>query len=161
MKAVLVASALLGVVLAQDGLPTLPGCATSCLTKFTSGGNIGSCGGLDAACICKDANFLTGIACCLSGQCSQSDQAQAVDYAVKFCGAQGVQVPSAVSCSTAASSTKTSSATSAPSATNSNASTTGAGANTVTSTRAPNAGQAFATPGPELIGGVLAALALL
>ncbi|KAH7031181.1 uncharacterized protein B0I36DRAFT_362912 [Microdochium trichocladiopsis] len=159
MKAFFVASALVGAVLAQD-LPALPGCATQCLTKFTTGGNIGSCQSLDAACICRDANFLSGIACCLAGACSQSDQNQAVDYAIKFCGAQGVTVPSSVSCSSSAASTKSGTSTTGAVPTTSQTNTA-AGANTASSTSHPNAAHPLATPAPELIGGLLAALALL
>ncbi|KAJ1333469.1 CFEM domain-containing protein [Microdochium nivale] len=162
MKSAFVVSALLGAVLAQDTLPSLPTCATACLTKFTTGGNIGSCPSLNAACICADANFLNGIACCLVGACNPADQAQAVDYASKFCGAQGVTVPSSVSCSSAGAPAPTNaSGSTTPTGAASSSPTSNASANTVTTTKAPNAAHPLATPGPELIGGLLAALAFL
>ncbi|KAH7018077.1 uncharacterized protein B0I36DRAFT_368125 [Microdochium trichocladiopsis] len=95
MKAVLVLSALVGAVSAN----TLPSCAQSCVTKFTSGSNIGSCPSSNAACICKNTALLGDFACCLSSGCSKGDQTSAVSYAHSICSAQGVTVPTAVVCS--------------------------------------------------------------
>jgi len=105
---------------AQGGTLTLPSCAQSCVVKFTSGSNIGGCSSSDIKCICGNSGFLSGIACCLAGQCDAADQTAATNYAIQFCGISGVtNLPTAVSCTSTASSTGTavsSSGTTSPSA---------------------------------------------
>ncbi|RDL36609.1 uncharacterized protein BP5553_05961 [Venustampulla echinocandica] len=85
--------------LVSSQVENLPECARTCVTQFTTGGNIGGCQSLDAACICSSAGFLSGIACCLAGKCNDADQAAAVTFAQTFCKASGVtNLPSAVTC---------------------------------------------------------------
>ncbi|KAI5920800.1 hypothetical protein F4810DRAFT_399812 [Camillea tinctor] len=132
MKAIAV-TLVFGLVAAQN-LGALPACARDCLTDFTTGDKIGNCPRLDAKCICQSDSFISGISCCLSSACSQTDQANAIDYAVKFCGTQKVQVPSAVSCESAS------------------------GTSAATPSATPNAGDlVFST---NIFGSLLAALAL-
>ncbi|AEO55517.1 hypothetical protein MYCTH_2299445 [Thermothelomyces thermophilus ATCC 42464] len=162
--------ALAGAVVAQDGLG-LPECAQSCASSFLAGG-IGNCG-RDVKCICQEKSFLSDIACCLAGDCSAQDQAQAVSVAANLCRGVGVtDLPSSVSCATASTSA-TGSAASAP--TTGSASTTASGSGTTfgptntataaateTSTQSSNLGpRPTAAAGLGAIGGIIAAVALL
>ncbi|RFU73886.1 cfem domain-containing [Trichoderma arundinaceum] len=109
---------------AQDGIPT---CATGCVTKFTTGTSIAGCGQLDIECICKNADFLNGIACCLTSACDKDSQAQAVDYAKQICSAAGVSTPDQVVCneSSSSSSSSPSGSTTAPDTSSASTSTSG------------------------------------
>ncbi|CAK7219884.1 hypothetical protein SBRCBS47491_004002 [Sporothrix bragantina] len=177
--------ALAGLAAAQ--FSQLPTCAQNCANKFLTGG-IGNCGS-DAKCICSDKDFLSDIACCLAapGACDTADQSSAVVFASQLCAAQGVTgLPSAVTCtSTASGSTGTAAATTtsgsgtAKETTAANTgSTTGTGTaattDTTTGTTTSATGAAATTssstsnPAPResagvagLIGGVVAALAML
>ncbi|KAL7786222.1 hypothetical protein V8C37DRAFT_392934 [Trichoderma ceciliae] len=80
---------------AQDGIPS---CATGCITKFTTGTSIAGCQQLDVGCICKNADFINDIACCLSSACDKAGQDQAVDYAKQICSSSGVSTPDQVVC---------------------------------------------------------------
>ncbi|EHK17428.1 uncharacterized protein TRIVIDRAFT_111486 [Trichoderma virens Gv29-8] len=84
-----------GLAAAQTTIPT---CATGCVTQFTTGSSIAGCGQLDIKCICQNADFLSGIACCLASACDQSAQTQAVAYAKQICSSAGVSVPDQVVC---------------------------------------------------------------
>ncbi|KAL7911984.1 cell wall protein [Trichoderma velutinum] len=84
-----------GLAAAQSGIPT---CATGCVTQFTTGTSIAGCGQLDIACICKNADFLSGIACCLASACDKNAQTQAVQYAKQICSSAGVSTPDQVVC---------------------------------------------------------------
>ncbi|KAJ6113682.1 hypothetical protein N7523_006999 [Penicillium sp. IBT 18751x] len=87
-------AALLSTAAAQ-GLGDLPDCAKSCATN-----SIPANCGIDVACICKSDTFLSDIACCVAGKCSQSDQETTLQVAKKICAAGGVTgLPSAVVCS--------------------------------------------------------------
>ncbi|PTB76190.1 hypothetical protein M440DRAFT_1401645 [Trichoderma longibrachiatum ATCC 18648] len=89
----------------------IPDCATSCVTKYTTGTSIAGCGQLDIACICKNDDFLNGIACCLASACDKDGQAQAVKYAKQICSSAGVSTPDNVVCNENSSSSATESAT--------------------------------------------------
>ncbi|KAL7803603.1 hypothetical protein V8C44DRAFT_343625 [Trichoderma aethiopicum] len=107
MKASVLSLVLLsGLVAAQ-----IPDCATSCVTKYTTGTSIAGCGQLDIACICKNDDFLNGIACCLASACDKDGQAQAVKYAKQICSSAGVSTPDNVVCNENSSSSATESAT--------------------------------------------------
>ncbi|KKP03014.1 hypothetical protein THAR02_04893 [Trichoderma harzianum] len=93
-----------GLAAAQSGIPT---CATGCVTQFTTGTSIAGCGQLDIACICKNADFLSGIACCLASSCDQAAQTQAVNYAKQICSSAGVSTPDSVVCNEKSSSSST------------------------------------------------------
>lgn len=157
-------SSIVALVAAQDGLPQ---CAKDCVTKFTSGDNIGGCPQINAQCICAQQSFISGIACCLSSVCDEADQQAAVDYAVKFCSSFGVTVPSAVSCTSSATATaaSTGTASSSGSATTTGTTTSGTAASgTAASTSSQNIGSSAnlerGTAG--ILGGLVAAvLALL
>ncbi|KAL6694841.1 cell wall protein [Trichoderma pleuroticola] len=96
MKASVLALVFLsGLAAAQDGIPS---CATGCVTQFTTGTSIAGCGQLDIACICKNADFLSGIACCLASSCDAAAQTQAVQYAKQICSSAGVSTPDQVVC---------------------------------------------------------------
>ncbi|KAL6886487.1 hypothetical protein HDV57DRAFT_490582 [Trichoderma longibrachiatum] len=89
----------------------IPDCETSCVTKYTTGTSIAGCGQLDIACICKNDDFLNGIACCLASACDKDGQAQAVKYAKQICSSAGVSTPDNVVCNENSSSSATESAT--------------------------------------------------
>lgn len=132
-----------------------------CVTRFTSGDQIGNCQSLDARCICQDQNFLSGIACCLVGTCNQADTDAAVQFAIQFCSSLGVTVPTAATCNTATPSATGSSSAAAPSGTagTDGSATTTAPAPAGTSSNA--AAVAGAGSGLGLVGGLVAAVALL
>ncbi|KAF8863363.1 hypothetical protein BDZ45DRAFT_119052 [Acephala macrosclerotiorum] len=89
----------------------LPSCATTCLTAFESGSSIAGCNSIDIACICSNTSFLSSIACCLAAQCSLADQQAATTYALNLCKANAVtNLPTAVSCTSTATSGSTGSA---------------------------------------------------
>ncbi|CAK7236184.1 hypothetical protein SCUCBS95973_009521 [Sporothrix curviconia] len=178
--------ALAGLAAAQ--FSQLPTCAQNCANKFLTGG-IGNCGS-DAKCICSDKDFLSDIACCLAapGACDTADQSSAVVFASQLCAAQGITgLPSAVTCtSTASGSTGSAAAATTTSGTAANTGSTGTGtaaatgSTTSTTTGTTTAAAATGTdaaattssstsnPAPResagvagLIGGVVAALAML
>jgi len=101
-----------------------------CLNQFTSNGGstIAGCNRIDAACICSNKDFLSGIACCLVDKCNAEDQQAATDYALAFCKANQVTgLPTAVSCAstaTASTGTPTSTGSAAATITNNGSSTT-------------------------------------
>ncbi|KAK2614243.1 hypothetical protein N8I77_001089 [Diaporthe amygdali] len=153
-----------GLTVAQfNGLPT---CAQGCASKFFSGGSYAGCG-TDPKCICANQDFLGNVACCLVGACSEADQQSAITFAQQICSANGVSVPSTVSCSTASGASATATGSSG-SSTGSAASATATGASaSATSTGSTTASAAWAPRqtaalGMELFGGLAAAgLALL
>ncbi|KAK6068647.1 CFEM domain-containing protein [Seiridium cupressi] len=163
--------AMVGLVAGQNGLPD---CAFAlqkqCVTKFTSGTNIGGCPQLNVSCICSQQSFLSDIACCLADVCSAADQQAAVDYAHSLCSTAGVTVPSAVTCSSKSSGASAGTASSTEPATSaavtSTAATTttsAAASGSATSTASQNVGNqgGLASGATGIFGGLLAALALL
>ncbi|PTB66993.1 hypothetical protein BBK36DRAFT_1168507 [Trichoderma citrinoviride] len=113
----------------------IPSCATGCVTKFTTGNSIAGCGQLDIACICKNADFLNGIACCLTSACDKDGQDQAVQYAKQICSSAGVSTPDNVVCNeNSSSSAAESSATQSATATDDSATTATTGSSDSSST---------------------------
>ncbi|PTB39517.1 uncharacterized protein TrAFT101_007704 [Trichoderma asperellum] len=104
MKASIVSLVFTAALAAAQDLSGLPSCATGCVTKFTTGTAIGGCQQLDIGCICKNADFLNGIACCLADACSKSDQDKAVSFAQQICSSAGVSTPDQVVCKDSSSS---------------------------------------------------------
>lgn len=150
-------------------LPSLPPKQQDCASQQFSGGSYAGCG-TDPKCICENQDFLGNIACCLTGACDQADQTSAIAFATQICSAQGVAVPTVVSCSTgsAASATGTASSSSGTGTSTGTATTTGtatAGTATAVTTSGSTAG-AWA-PGPtgamglEMLGLAAAGIALL
>ncbi|KAK1241436.1 hypothetical protein MKX08_001410 [Trichoderma sp. CBMAI-0020] len=105
MKASIVSLVFTAALAAAQDLSGLPTCATGCVTKFTTGTAIGGCQQLDIGCICKNADFLNGIACCLADACSKSDQDKAVSFAQQICSSAGVSTPDTVVCKDSSSQT--------------------------------------------------------
>lgn len=60
-------------------IPGLPDCTSDCITS-----NYGGCGQLNVQCICANAPFVQGLACCISVACSPSDQ-QSKSFAHRQC----------------------------------------------------------------------------
>ncbi|KIN02449.1 hypothetical protein OIDMADRAFT_18318 [Oidiodendron maius Zn] len=118
-------------------LGTLPSCATTCLTQYTTGGQIAGCNKIDIKCICSNKDFLSGIACCLASSCSPADQEAAVQYAESLCSTNGVtNLPPSVTCDSTASSTPTSAASSSSQSSSTEATTTNASATSTGTTAA-------------------------
>ncbi|EOO03209.1 putative extracellular membrane protein [Phaeoacremonium minimum UCRPA7] len=176
---IVVAAAFAGLAAAQAG--EIPKCAQSCVSEQISGGSYAGCG-TNAKCICENDNFLSTVACCLVGVCSEADQAAAVEYAQQICSAQGVQVPTAVSCTTGATAATTGAGTSATgtggaltTAASGSGSTTAAASGTTAASGSGTAATAAVTSssssgfapqqtgmrGAEILGGLVAAVALL
>ncbi|KAH7022936.1 hypothetical protein EDB80DRAFT_696060 [Ilyonectria destructans] len=97
-----------GLAAAQAG--KIPSCATSCINKYTTGDGIAGCSAIDVKCICSNADFLSGIACCLEGQCDAAGKAAAVKYAQQICSAAKVTVPDEVVCKSTSSGSASASA---------------------------------------------------
>ncbi|KAI8652470.1 CFEM domain-containing protein [Fusarium keratoplasticum] len=76
---------------AQDALPVLPSCASSCFTTFDGDSPSANttCSDLDIKCICQDATFLDTMICCLHEACSDSDRESAEAYARSLCKTTG------------------------------------------------------------------------
>ncbi|KAJ0135912.1 GPI-anchored CFEM domain protein [Colletotrichum tanaceti] len=125
-----------------------------CVNQYTSGNAIAGCSNLDIKCICSNAGFLDGIACCLASACPASEQENAVRFAKNICTGAGVAVPDQVVCNSGnASSSAGSSAT---------ATQTTSTAQTGTPASVTNTPNAAATMGPAaLLGGLVAALVAL
>ncbi|WQF85018.1 Putative extracellular membrane protein, CFEM [Colletotrichum destructivum] len=141
--------ALAGFAVAQTDLPT---CAQGCVNQYTTGNAIAGCSNLDIKCICSNAGFLDGIACCLASACPAAEQENAVKFAKNICTGAGVTVPDQVVCKSGNASSSGSPAT---------ATQTGA-AQTGTPASATNTPNAAATMGPvALLGGLVAALVVL
>lgn len=115
MKASSLAILLAARALAQISLPR---CAQSCVTQYTSGSTIGGCNSLDIACICSNNDFLSNIACCVARVCDQADQQATISYAQQLCALDGVtNLPTDASCSSSSSSSSSASSASSASST--------------------------------------------
>lgn len=138
----------------------------SCASEFFSGGSYAGCG-TDPKCICANQDFLGNVACCLVGACSEADQASAITFAQQICSANGVQVPSTVSCSTASGASATATGTASGSSATATGTGASASATASSSSSGTTAAQAWAPRqtaalGMEIFGGLAAAgLALL
>jgi hypothetical protein len=152
-----------------------------CVSDFTSGSQIAGCNSVDITCICSNKNFLSDIACCLVNVCSVADQQAATEYAQTLCRTNGVtNLPSAVSCASTATQSSTaapsgSTATSGTSTTTTSTSATGSAATHSTTTSGTATGASSSTPaatknaGPQnvagvgagILGGLVAAAALM
>ncbi|KYK58578.1 cell wall protein [Drechmeria coniospora] len=111
MKASLIIALAASLVAGQ--LDSIPTCAQGCVGKYITGGGVAGCKTADIACVCRNKDFLDGIACCLADVCSQEDQDKSVKFARQLCTSSGVQVPDKVVCNKAASSATTTTSTSA------------------------------------------------
>ncbi|KAH9985006.1 hypothetical protein F4779DRAFT_322384 [Xylariaceae sp. FL0662B] len=167
MKNIVAILSLVGLAVAAD-TSQLPKCAQSCVTKFTTGSNIGDCAQLDAKCICSDKDFLSDISCCIADVCSADEQAATIAFAVSFCRTQGVtDLPTTVTCASTASNTwGTSSATGTTNAitttdaTAAQTSESGTSAATSASANVGSNGDSGAGAG-GIFGGLIAAAVLL
>ncbi|KAF2033802.1 hypothetical protein EK21DRAFT_108591 [Setomelanomma holmii] len=75
-----------------QGLDNLPQCAQTCF-----GGNTGSCGTADIACICG-SSVIQQVSCCVFATCSQADIQTTIQFASTFCKLAGVTVNTAPTC---------------------------------------------------------------
>ncbi|KAI6376038.1 hypothetical protein MCOR25_002853 [Pyricularia grisea] len=147
MKSFVLVAALGGLAAAQfSGLPT---CATTCATKLLSSTGCNN----DAKCICSSGSFIQDVSCCLlaPGGCGTDDIKKAVQFASELCSANGVTVPSTVSCPSSSSN----SSSSAPATATSTAATTAATAD------AKGAASMHAVAPISLLGSLVAAFVLL
>lgn len=150
-----------------DEPPPLPPKQQDCASQQFSGGSYAGCG-TDPKCICENQSFLSNIACCLTGACDQADQTSAIAFATQICSAQGVAVPTVVSCSTGSAASATGTASSS-SSTGTGSATTTASASGSTATAVTTSGSTAGAwaPGPtgamglEMLGLAAAGIALL
>ncbi|PIL26757.1 hypothetical protein GSI_11172 [Ganoderma sinense ZZ0214-1] len=68
---------------------TLPPCAETCAVNAIGASG---CASTDAHCLCTNNAFIAAVEACIQTSCSAADQAEAMKYAQKFCGA-GTQRP--------------------------------------------------------------------
>lgn len=136
-----------------------------CLNEYIGSGTIAGCSALNVTCICSNQSFLGGVACCLAASCDAADQQAATNFADSLCKANGVDVPTAVSCTSTAASTgsstgsQSSTSASVAATTSSTPSTTSSSATTKSTS---NAGAQYAAGlGAGILGGLAAAAALL
>ncbi|KAI4667922.1 hypothetical protein J4E81_000012 [Alternaria sp. BMP 2799] len=119
------AAALSSTALAQGLLDQIPQCAQACF-----GGNLGSCGATDIACICE-SKIIDAVSCCVFATCSQSDIAATTQFGVEICKLQNIDVNTQPSCPSG-SATASGSATPSGSAAPSGSATPSAGNSSVT-----------------------------
>ncbi|XWX00204.1 hypothetical protein V2A60_008224 [Cordyceps javanica] len=104
----LVAAATSLVAAQNNPLNDIPKCAQDCVGKFLSGSSIAGCSLLDYKCVCSNKEFLNEIACCLAPVCDDKGKSDTIALANKLCKAFDVDLPTAVTCNTAATATPTS-----------------------------------------------------
>jgi cobalamin biosynthesis Mg chelatase CobN len=139
-----------------------------CLNNFLGGGLIADCQAFDAKCICENRDFLAQIACCLVDSCTAEEQKDTVDFAHAMCRTvQVTNLPDEVVCSTATaagtSATQAASAASSASGsvTQAPAASSDAAADSQTTSQSPNAGPIPTMAPVGILGGLIAAAALL
>lgn len=146
--------------------PKTPHHQQNCASQQFTGGSYAGCG-TDPKCICSNAAFISTISCCVAGVCDAADQAAAITFAQQICQANGVAVPTAVTCASSAASTGTAAASSGSATTGTAASATsrvsGAPSSSASSTAASAAWAPKRTAAPivEMLGLAAAGLALL
>ncbi|KAK1750406.1 hypothetical protein QBC47DRAFT_394013 [Echria macrotheca] len=75
---------------------TLPTCAQTCLDAAIANGVL--CNASDAKCLCSKPDFVATVGCCISQNCSVSDQDTAVASLVSTCAKAGTVIPSTATC---------------------------------------------------------------
>lgn len=51
-------------------------------------------------CICRNSDFIQGVACCVVGVCTQEEGDRAVSIASRLCSSIGADVPESIVCDT-------------------------------------------------------------
>ncbi|KAJ6790235.1 hypothetical protein PWT90_06843 [Aphanocladium album] len=94
--------AVAGLVAAQDLKNAIPECAKTCVGKFLTGSDIAGCSPIDYGCVCGNKDFINSIACCIAPVCDDKGKADTIALANRVCKAFNVDLPTAVTCNTAA-----------------------------------------------------------
>ncbi|KAG9193072.1 hypothetical protein G6011_03107 [Alternaria panax] len=123
--------------LAQGLLDQIPQCAQTCF-----GGNLGTCGVADIACICS-SSAIDNVSCCVFASCSESDIAATTQFAVQLCKLQNIDVNTQPSCPSGSATPSAGNSTVAP--VTSSVSMTGSGSASMTAS-ASAAGSTGAAP---------------
>ncbi|RYN23779.1 hypothetical protein AA0113_g2847 [Alternaria arborescens] len=113
--------------LAQGLLDQIPQCAQQCF-----GGNLGSCGVADIACICG-SSVINDVSCCVFATCSQADIQSTTQFAVQLCNLQNVDVNTQPSCPSGSATPSAGNSASASMASSGSASMTSSGSASMTS----------------------------
>ncbi|ATY59706.1 Extracellular membrane protein, 8-cysteine region, CFEM [Cordyceps militaris CM01] len=137
------------VVAQSNPLNSIPQCAQDCVGKFLSGSNIAGCSLVDYGCICRNKDFINNIACCLAPVCDDQGKADTISLANKLCKAFNVDLPTAVTCNTAASASSTAASSGSASSSSGASQTTTATSSAAQSNSATNSGAAASTTKPN------------
>ncbi|KEF63063.1 uncharacterized protein A1O9_01039 [Exophiala aquamarina CBS 119918] len=129
---VLLSTTLVAVLVSAQTAPTLPSCATDCITNSLPA----NCNA-DPSCICNTPSFIEGIACCVFTACDTADQQAALAYAHGVCDPVGASslLPASAGCSsTSTSGNGTAAATGSTTSGSGTASTTASGSSSAAAT---------------------------
>ncbi|TQV90545.1 Extracellular membrane protein, 8-cysteine region, CFEM [Cordyceps javanica] len=145
----LVAAATSLVAAQNNPLNDIPKCAQDCVGKFLSGSSIAGCSLIDYKCVCSNKDFLNEIACCLAPVCDDKGKSDTIALANKLCKAFDVDLPTAVTCNTAATATPTSTGSSGSSGSASATSSSDAGKTTSAASSGNQSAAASSTSKPN------------
>ena len=136
------------------------------MTEFVTAGAIAGCGAYDAKCICENNDFISEISCCLIDSCNDpEEQERTIRFAHEICASVDVTgLPDEVVCkesaASSASATDASASDTAAAATSESPSNT-ADAGESEESESPNAGPAATMAPVGILGGLIAAVAML
>ncbi|CAN9200385.1 hypothetical protein CC77DRAFT_1064503 [Alternaria alternata] len=137
--------------LAQGLLDQIPQCAQQCF-----GGNLGSCGVADIACICG-SSVINDVSCCVFATCSQADIQTTTNFAVQLCNLQNVDVNTQPSCPSGSATPSAGNSSSASMTSSGSASMTSSGSASMTSSGSAASGSTSMTASASAAGSTGAA----
>ncbi|KAB2102336.1 hypothetical protein AG0111_0g9527 [Alternaria gaisen] len=137
--------------LAQGLLDQIPQCAQQCF-----GGNLGSCGVADIACICG-SSVINDVSCCVFATCSQADIQSTTQFAVQLCNLQNVDVNTQPSCPSGSATPSAGNSSSASMTSSGSASMTSSGSASMTSSGSAASGSTSTTASASAAGSTGAA----
>ncbi|CAN9176145.1 unnamed protein product [Alternaria alternata] len=137
--------------LAQGLLDQIPQCAQQCF-----GGNLGSCGVADIACICG-SSVINDVSCCVFATCSQADIQSTTQFAVQLCNLQNVDVNTQPSCPSGSATPSAGNSSSASMTSSGSASMTSSGSASMTASGSAASGSTSTTASASAAGSTGAA----
>ncbi|RYN91493.1 hypothetical protein AA0119_g10368 [Alternaria tenuissima] len=137
--------------LAQGLLDQIPQCAQQCF-----GGNLGSCGVADIACICG-SSVINDVSCCVFATCSQADIQTTTNFAVQLCNLQNVDVNTQPSCPSGSATPSAGNSSSASMTSSGSASMTSSGSASMTASGSAASGSTSMTASASAAGSTGAA----
>ncbi|CAI9629899.1 hypothetical protein GT037_007239 [Alternaria burnsii] len=137
--------------LAQGLLDQIPQCAQQCF-----GGNLGSCGVADIACICG-SSVINDVSCCVFATCSQADIQSTTQFAVQLCNLQNVDVNTQPSCPSGSATPSAGNSSSASMTSSGSASMTSSGSASMTASGSAASGSTSMTASASAAGSTGAA----